>query len=104
MSPEQMIFLGIVASALTWVLRTLATYANIHLGRLLVNIVLFVVSGALAVAWLKPALPPFSTDIAAWVMALIQLASPIIAFAALIYNALYSQVVVPLTARFAKQA
>ena len=102
LTPQQIIIIGIVASALTFGLRALATYFNLHLGRFLANVLLFVVSAGLAVAWTKPTLPPFDTNIAAWLQALFVLAAPIIAFASVIYNALYDQVVVPLWARFAK--
>jgi len=102
MTPEQTIFVGILASAITFLLRLLATYANIHVGRLIVNIVLFIVAAVVAVAWARPTLPPFSGDIGAFIVALFQLAAPVVGVATLVYNALYSQVVVPLWAKFAK--
>ena len=102
MNPEQLIVIGVLATALTFILRVLATYANLHLGRFLANVLLFVVAAVLAVAWTHPQLPPFSGDIAAYLLALIQLAGPVFMLASMIYNALYDKVVIPLWARFAK--
>lgn len=104
MTAQQVILIGIVASGLTFVLRALATYGNIRLGRFTVSILLYVVSGALAVAWTHPALPPFDGDIAGWIAAVFALAAPVVGFATLVYNALYTQVVVPLGARFSKKS
>jgi len=103
LTPEQIIIIGIAASALTFVLRALATYGNIHLGRFLANVLLFIVSLGLTVFFTHPVLPPISTDISAWIMAVVALISPLVAFASLIYNMLYDQVVVPLWARIAKK-
>ena len=103
MTPEQTIFVGILASAITFILRLLATYANIRVGRLVVNIVLYLVAAGVAVAWAQPALPPFGEDVAAFIVALFELAAPVVGVATLVYNALYKQVVVPLQARFAKR-
>lgn len=102
MTIEQAAVVGILASAITFGLRILFTYGKIRLGRLTVNILLYVVSGLLAVAWTSPTLPPFGENIAEWIAAILQLALPVVAFATLIYNALYTQVVVPLTAKFSK--
>jgi len=104
MTGEQIIIVGVVATALTFILRVLFTYANVQFGRLTVNILLYVVSGVLAFLFTKPALPPIGDagDIGAWILSLFQLIGPAIALASLIYNALYSQVVVPLWAKFAK--
>ena len=102
LTPQQVMLLGFVASVATLALRILATRFNYKPGRLVVNIGLFVVSGALAAAWTKHALPPLTEDIGAYVSALFLLAAPVVGFATLIYNALYSQVVVPAFAKFAK--
>ena len=103
LTPQQVMFLGFVASVVTLALRILATRFNYKPGRLVVNVGLFLVSAVLAVAWTKPALPPFTEDIGAFISALFLLAAPVVGFATLIYNALYSQVVVPTFARFAKK-
>ncbi len=112
MSPEQIILVGLIASAITFVLRVLATYANYHPGRVVVNIVLYVVSAGLALLWTDaafPSWPPFDGNIAMYVAAiwlfindLVALGAPILGAASLIYNLLYEKVVVPLQARFAK--
>ena len=103
LTPEQIILIGIVASAITFLLRALFTYFNVSLGRLTVNILLYIVAAVLAVVWTHPALPPFSGDVAGWVSAVFQLAAPVVGLAALVYNALYSQVIVPLWAKMAKK-
>lgn len=102
LTPQQVIVLGMIASAITLGLRIAATRFNYRPGRLVVNIGLFVVSALLAFAWIKPVLPPLTEDIGAWVSALFLLAAPVVGFATLIYNALYSQVVAPTLNRFAK--
>ncbi len=103
MSPEQTIIVGIIASAITFGLRALFTYFNVSLGRFTVNILLYVVAAVTAILWSHPQLPPFSGDVAGWVSAVFALAAPVVGFAALIYNALYSQVAAPLWAKFAKK-
>lgn len=103
MTTEQMVTLGIVASVITFLLRVGATYLNLYPGRLVVNLILYVVSGGLAFVWLSPTLPPFTEDIAGWISALVQLAAPVVGLATLVYNALYSQVVVPAFSKLAKK-
>lgn len=103
LDPQQIIVIGLLASFFTFALRVLATHLNYRPGRLVVNIGLFIVSAGLAVLWVKPVLPPFSEDMGAFVSALFVLAAPIVGFATLIYNALYSQVVVPAFAKFSKK-
>lgn len=103
MSPEQTIVVGVIASAITLLLRVLATYVKIRFGRLTINIFLYLVAAIVAVAWAHPTLPPFTSDIGAFVVALFQLAAPVVGVATLVYNALYSQVVVPIWNRLAKK-
>jgi hypothetical protein len=113
MSSEQIILIGLIASAITFGLKIFATYANYRPGRVVVNIGLYVVSAALAVMWsgaVLPGFPPFDTNIAAFVAALwgwlntwIALAAPVFGSATLIYNVLYEKVVVPAFARLAKK-
>lgn len=102
LTPQQIIVIGVIASALTLGLRILSTHLNYKPGRLVINIILFIVSAVLAGLWLAPTLPPITDDIGAWFAALFQLAAPVVGFATLIYNALYSQVVVPIFAKLAK--
>ena len=102
MTQEQIAYLSALATILTFGLRIAATYANIHIGRFLATLLLWIVASALAVQWSGVQLPPFGGDIGAWLAALVALAGPLVALATLIYNALYAQVVVPLTAKFAK--
>lgn len=112
MSGEQIILIGLVATAITFGLRVLATYANYHPGRVMVNIVLYIVSTGLALAWSTaavPTWPPFGGDVPGFVAALwqylndwIALGAPILGTASLIYNLLYERVALPLWAKLAK--
>lgn len=102
MTESQIVVIGVVATALTFLLRVLATYANVQLGRLTVNVLLYVVAIALAIGFTSPTLPPVGDDIGAFISALFQLIAPVVALASLIYNALFTQVAVPLWAKFAK--
>ncbi len=112
MNTEQMILLGLLASAVTLLLRALVTYANYHPGRVVVNVFLYVISAGMALLWADatfPTWPAFDADIAAFVAAIWQylnewvaLGAPILGTASLIYNLLYEKVVVPLWARLAK--
>lgn len=112
MSGEQIILIGLVASAITFGLRIAATYANWRPGRVAVNIGLYVVSVGLALSWANAALPtwpPFDGDIPLFAAAVwqyvndwIALGAPILGSASLIYNLLYEKVVVPVWARLAK--
>ena len=113
MSTDQIILVGLIASALTFGLRVLTTYANYRPGRVVVNIVLFVVSAGLALLWsgaALPSFPPFDPNIGVYVAAvwqwandLVALGTPILGAATLIYNLLCAKVVVPLFARFTKK-
>jgi hypothetical protein len=112
MSPDQIILIGLIASAITFGLRIAATYANYHPGRVAVNIGLYVVSAGLALAWTAatvPAWPPFDGNIAVffgalwqWLNDLVALGAPIMGTASLIYNLLYDKVIVLVWARLAK--
>ena len=105
MQAEQIILIGLIASAITFGLKVAATYANYKPGRVVVNIVLYVVSVVLAVQWsgaMLPTFPPFDTNIGVFIMALwnylnawIAVGAPILGSASLIYNLFYEKVVVP---------
>jgi len=105
MSSEQILLIGLIASAITFGLRVLATYANYKPGRAVVNIGLYVVAVCLAVFWsgaALPTFPAFDADIGAFVAAVwgyvnawVALGAPILGAATLIYNLFYEKVVVP---------
>jgi hypothetical protein len=109
MSPDQIILLGLLATAITFVLRLLASYTNYHPGRVVINIVLFIISAGLALLWAHaqfPAWPQWNGDLVAfanavwdYLNALVALGAPILGSATLIYNFLYEKVVVPLWVR-----
>lgn len=113
MTGEQLILIGLVASAITLVLRVLATYGNVRPGRVVVNIFLYLLSGGLALAWTDvtfPTWPVFDGDVAAFaalvwqfINDLVGVAAPVFGTATLIYNLLYEKVVVPVWARFTKK-
>ena len=113
MSSENMILLGLVASAITFGLKLLANYAGYKPGRVVVNIFLYVLSVVFAVVWsgaVLPVPPSWGGDILVFVQGLwdylnqwVALGTPILGTAALIYNLLYEQVVLPIRARFMKK-
>lgn len=103
---QNLIVLGAVASALTFALGTLAKYAKVKIGRVAMNGILFVISAIFAGSWAGLSFPPLPSDIGAaygWLNACLLLITPILGTASLIYNILYSKVVVPLTEKLAKE-
>ena len=114
MSSDQIIIIGLIASAITFGLKGLASYFNYRPGRVVVNIGLYGVSAALAVAWsvtVWPSWPPFDGNIGAFVAAIWQYlnalmlaAAPVLGSATLIYNLLYEKVILPLTSRLFKSS
>lgn len=112
MTGEQIILIGLLASAITFGLRVLFTYTKWQPGRVVVNIFLYGLSVGLALLWGNvtiPTWPPFGGDIPVFVAALwqyvndwIALGAPILGSATLIYNLLYEKVVLPLWERLAK--
>lgn len=113
MSETQIILIGLVATGITWLLKVAASYANYKPSRVVINVVLYVVSAILAVAWsgaVVPSFPPFDSNIGAFVGLLwqylnawIALAAPVLGTASLIYNLLYEKVVVPAFAMVKKK-
>lgn len=106
----QMILVGILASALLWILRLL-TAKGWAPSKSTVAIALYVISFGLAAVFAGPALPgfpPFSdapTFVAAlfaWIGQLLALASPIAGLAYLIYNILLKKVLEGLVNAFKK--
>ena len=112
MNETQLILIGLIAAAITWLLKMLAQRFGYHPSRKIVSVFLFFVSVLLALAWagaVIPTLPPFTSDIAAYAAALwaylnawIAVGAPILGTATLIYNLLYERVVVPATIRVRK--
>lgn len=90
LDPLQMILIGLVASAITQVLKVIAARLGYEAPRELVTAVLFLVSAVLAFIFLKPTLPDpgsptFITD-------LVTLATAILGAAVVIYNILLDKV------------
>lgn len=106
MTNEQMILLGLIATALTFVLRQISIWFNYVPSRAVVNIGLFAIALGLALNWTPvdlPTFPPY-VDPSQFVGALLvylgeilAVASPVVGVATLVYNVLYDKVVLPLT-------
>ena len=94
MSPEQLIIIGLAASVITQIFKFLFDMFAIKPSGLAQMIILFVVSLVLALVFTAPELPPIS-DPMALALALIELASGVVGFAALIYKILLEKVVFP---------
>jgi len=105
LTPEQIFFLGFLATLITTVLNVVFKFFGKSVGRGVLSVILFFISLGLAVLWNGPViLPPFPpfTDVISFVGAilvyfasLLSLVGPLVAFATLIYNVLYEKVVVP---------
>jgi branched-subunit amino acid transport protein len=105
LSPEQMLYLGIIASLLTTVLRLGYEFfakRKIVLPTWVQNLIVFAVGGGLAVLWLPQTLPPFpppsgepATDIPAylaWLGSTLAVLTGVLSFAVFIYNYLIKTV------------
>lgn len=113
MSADQLILIGLIASAITWGLKVLASYGNYKPSRVVVNIGLYVVSATLALLWsgaVFPSFPLWAGDVLAFAQGLwdflnqlMALAAPVIGSATLIYNLLYEKVFVPAARKFTKK-
>lgn len=112
MNETQLIFLGLIASVLTFALKVLASYLNYKPSRVVMNVILYIISAGAAFAWagvVWPAAPVCTIDIAScvtsvwdWLNNLIALAAPIMGSATLIYNILYEKVIVPAAEKLMK--
>lgn len=108
MTSEQLFVVGLLASAITFVLRVLVQYAGYRPPRVVVTVGLYAVASILAITWSDiaiPSFPPF-TDVATFVAALVDyvtewlaVGAPVVGLATLIYNILYEKVVIPLRNR-----
>mgnify|MGYP001613732129 CR=1 FL=1 len=106
MTPEQLIFVGLLASVITFVLRLVVQYLGYYPSRAVVNIGLYVIATLLAIQWAEIVFPPFPpyTDpttfvvaLLAWAAAWLEVGAPVVGLATLIYNLLYEKVVIPIT-------
>lgn len=101
LTPEQLIIIGLVASALTMIIRfivELARKAKVDLPVWFQNVVVFIAGGVLAYLWMPTALPPLpvpSGEIGADVLMYLSYAATVLAaltltmsFAVFIYRAL----------------
>jgi hypothetical protein len=104
LTPEQIMLIGFIATALTLVLKLLAQYFGYVPGRGPLTVLLYVISfvlGGLRTGVYLPVFPPFVdpiTFVAAvlqFVADLLAMIAPVVGIATLIYNVLYEKVVVP---------
>lgn len=111
MSEAQLVIVGLVASALVWILRQLNALGKTP-KKEVVAVVVYLASFGLAI-WFTPVeFPPFNACSDApsciqsgldWVGAFLAIASPVAGFAYLIYNALLQRVLEGFKARFARK-
>jgi hypothetical protein len=108
LSPEQIMFIGFVATAITLALKLLAQWGGYTPGRAPLTILLYAVSLVLGGIWTGVYLPPFPpfADPVSFVGAALQfvadllaMLAPVVGIATLIYNLLYEKVVVPAVAK-----
>jgi hypothetical protein len=111
LDPEQIMFVGLLASAAVFVLKLLADWFGYQPGRGPLTVALFAVSVVLAGIWSGVFLPPFppyadplsfANAVLQWVAELLAMATPVVGMATLIYNILYTKVFEPLRAKFNK--
>ncbi len=91
---EQVLLVGLIASAITQFLRFLADKANVNLGQEVVNVILFVVAIALGFLWMRPEIP-VGGDPMELARVLLEAALGVVGFAGLIYNILLAKVIYP---------
>ena len=94
MTPEQIIIVGLIASLITQILKLISDKLGYKPGSEVQMVLLFLVSMVLAFIWTAPELPPISDPIQ-FALALLDLASGVVGFAALIYKLLLEKVVFP---------
>lgn len=98
LTAEQVIFVGLLASAIIFVLKLLFGWFGYQPGRGTLTILLYVVSLVLGGLWTGVYLPTY-TDPVQFIADLLALAGPVVAMATLIYNILYKAVVAPVEVR-----
>lgn len=111
LTPEQIMLVGFIATAVTFGLKLLAQYGGYVPGRAPLTITLYVVSFVLAGIWtgvFLPVFPPvvgpveFVAAVFQYVADLLAMLAPVAGIATLIYNLLYEKVVVPAMAKVRK--
>ena len=91
LSPEQLLYIGVVASVITQALRLLANHFEYKPSRIVVNIVLFIISIGLGIAFFG--LPEVAGDDPMELAgALLANAAAVLGSASLIYNVLLDKV------------
>ncbi len=91
---EQVLLVGLIASAITQFLRFLADKANVNLGQEVVNVILFAVAVTLGFLWMRPEIP-VGGDPMELARVLLEAALGVVGFAGLIYNILLGKIIYP---------
>lgn len=94
LSAEQIMLVGLIASAVSQVLKLVSSKLGYDPGRVAVNVALFVVAVILSFLWARPDFPA-SSDPMELAIALAEAAVGVFGFASLAYNLLLKQVVYP---------
>ena len=104
LSPEQIMLVGFIATALVLALKLLAQWFGYVPGRGPLTVLLYVISFVLGGIWTGVYLPPFPpsadpvsivANVLQFVADLLAMLAPVAGIATLIYNLLYEKVVVP---------
>jgi len=94
LSPEQIVLIGLIASAIAQILRFLFAWQGIQLSKLGITILLYVVALGLAILWNPPAFPPIS-DFPAFMTFLVNYVGGVVGWATIIYNVILDKIVLP---------
>lgn len=102
LTPLQVTVLSAVAIAITWGLKLVGVYFGYKPPRPAVTTGLFVISLVATIAWTPATLPPLPplgdvSGLFAWLTSVLEIASPVLTLAYLVYNFLYSKVFSPAT-------
>lgn len=111
LTPEQIMLVGFIATALTLALKLLAQWFGYVPGRAPLTVALYAISFVLGGIWtgiFLPVFPPvvgpveFVAAVFQYVADLLAMLAPVAGIATLIYNLLYEKVVVPAMAKVRK--
>ena len=92
LSPEQVILVGLIATVISQVVKFLAAWLGINIGRFWITIVAFVISLGLGWLWSGSQLP-ICSDPLECALEYLNLAASVLGWATLIYNLLLDKIV-----------
>jgi hypothetical protein len=99
LSAEQVFWVGLIASAITYGLKLVAQWSGWKPGRGVLTVALYVVALVLGGLWSGVYVPQYNGDPVQWTAELLAMLGPIVGVATLIYNLLHARVIVPLSNR-----